>query len=378
MRRLVICADGTWNRPDDDATEDDVDVSTNVLKIARTLTPIVRTADGAEVSQIAYYHPGVGTGNAIDKAVGGALGKGIDRNIVECYRFLVHNYQPGDELYFFGFSRGAYTVRSLAGLIRNSGLVKLAFERMIPEAYTLYRDRDPEKHPSAEAAQMFRERFSHEVDITCVGVWDTVGSLGIPIGLFERVNRKYEFHDVTLSSRVKNAFHAVAIDERREPFAPTLWEQPKEDEGKNWLEQAWFAGVHSDVGGGYPDDGLSDVTLKWMIERVGERTGLRFDASLVERACQPNPLGELHKSMKRFFKVLGEFERQLDARRSDSTRRTNTWEYVHASAYERHRTPRVGPYAPENLVKYLGADPCFIAPAWTLPATPFQRSQLTM
>jgi uncharacterized protein (DUF2235 family) len=376
MRRLVICADGTWNRPDDDA-DDGVDLSTNVLKMARTLRPVARGADGTEVSQIAYYHPGVGTGNLLDKAIGGALGRGIDRNIVECYRFLVHNYQPGDELYFFGFSRGAYTVRSLAGLIRNSGLVRLAFEGMIPEAYTLYRDRDPEKHPKAEAARLFRERFAHEVDIACIGVWDTVGALGIPVELFERVNRKYEFHDVTLSGRVRNAFHAVAIDERREPFAPTLWEQPREDEGRNWLEQAWFAGVHSDVGGGYPDDGLSDVALQWMIERVGDRTGLQFDAALIERACQPNVHGELHKSLKRFFKVLGEFERELDVRRKDPARRANTWEYVHASAYARHQEARRGPYAPPNLVRYLGTDPCFVAPAWSLPPKPFRAARLT-
>jgi uncharacterized protein (DUF2235 family) len=376
MRRLVICADGTWNRPDDDP-EDEVDTSTNVLKMARTLRPVTTDAAGREVSQIAYYHPGVGTGNKVDKVVGGALGKGIDDNIIECYRFLVHNYVPGDEIYLFGFSRGAYTVRSLSGLIRNSGLVRLEFEAMIPEAYTLYRDRNPEKHPNQDAAVSFRERFARDVDVTCIGVWDTVGSLGIPLGLFERVNRKYEFHDVRLSGRVRHAFHALAIDERRKPFAPTLWEQPKDDEGRNWLEQAWFAGVHSDIGGGYPDDGLSDVTLKWMIDRVSTKCGLQFDDDLVRRACQPNPHGELHKSLKRAYKLLDPFEREIDARRNDPARTCNTWEYVHESAYARHSEARNGPYLPPSFKRYFATSPRYVAPFLQLPVTPFEGQLLT-
>ncbi|WP_157270169.1 DUF2235 domain-containing protein [Azohydromonas aeria] len=367
MRRLVICADGTWNAPDGD--DDDVDVSTNVLKIARTLCPVAE--DG--VSQIAYYLKGVGTGNALDKAVGGATGRGIDDNIMDCYRFLVHNYTPGDQLYFFGFSRGAYTVRSLAGLIRNSGLLKLQFEGMIGQAYELYRDRDPEKSPTSEAAKIFRNNYAHEgVEIECVGVWDTVGALGVPVGLLNRLlHKRYDFHDTQLSSHIKNAFHALAIDEKRKPFAPTLWQQPVRDKDRNWLEQAWFAGAHSNIGGGYPDTGLSDVAFRWMIERVQDRTRLRFDDNLVNLSTRPKPTGRLVNSMSPAFEVMGRYERMLDAHRaSGNSDEFNTWEYVHESVLQRQKELQRDPYRPDNLVAYLRLNPCYVSTRW--PANAYQ------
>ena len=351
MRRIVICADGTWNSADED--DDGAETPTNVVKIARAVRPVA--SDGT--SQITYYHTGVGTHDGVDRVVGGAFGEGLVANILDCYRFLVNNYVPGDELYLFGFSRGAYTVRSLAGLIRNSGLLKLEHAGLENEAFSLYRGRDPDKHPNSESARAFREQYSHDVGITCIGVWDTVGALGIPVSLFKKfTHRRHAFHDVTLSSRIANAFHALAIDERRKPFAPSLWEQPVEDVGRTWLEQAWFAGVHSNVGGGYPDAGLSDQSFRWMIGRVKARTGLEFNEAYVDRVTRPSVTGRLYDSMNEFYRALGEFERQIDESAvMNRARGVNTWEYVHESVQHRldHARALGDQYQPPNLRRYL-------------------------
>jgi uncharacterized protein (DUF2235 family) len=362
MRRLVVCADGTWNRPGND--DQGVPAPTNVVKIQQAIKAVAD--DGC--SQIVYYHPGVGTGDILDKLVGGALGKGIDRNILECYQFLVNNYHPGDELYFFGFSRGAYTVRSLSGLIRNSGLLRQEYASMAREAFSLYRDRDPAKHPTSDVALHFRKQFTHQhtlsdgtvldsPPIECIGVWDTVGALGIPVGLFDTFNHhKYGFHDMRLSARVKNAFHALAIDERRKPFAPTLWEQPKADLGTNWLEQAWFSGVHSNVGGGYADSGLSDTAFMWMKNLVDQRTALEFNDAFVGQIAKPNHLGRIYDSLDGPMRALGELTRALDAirERQEDSSDVNTWEYVHLSAKRRYddTVARQDRWDPENFAAY--------------------------
>jgi uncharacterized protein (DUF2235 family) len=353
MRRLIVCADGTWNRPEQ--TADGVDAPTNVVKLARAIVPV----DPRGVSQIVYYQPGVGTDSAEDKLFGGAFGSGLDDNIRDCYRFLVHNYIPGDELYLFGFSRGAYTVRSLAGLLRNSGLLTLDSAGHEREAFSLYRDRNDRTHPNATESTWFRAQHAHApVSVVCIGVWDTVGALGLPVEFFDRfTHSKYAFHDVTLSSRVQNAFHALAIDERRKPFSPTLWEQPAEDLGRNWLEQAWFPGVHANVGGGYPDSSLSDIALRWMIERVTERCRLAVDQAFVARVTAPSPTGELYDSMNLGYRMLGELERQIDARALANQRRgVSTWEYVHESAQRRltdTASLASAAYRPNNLETYL-------------------------
>jgi uncharacterized protein (DUF2235 family) len=353
MRRLIVCADGTWNRPDQRAGG--VEAPTNVVKLARAIAPV----DSRGVSQIVHYQPGVGTHSAEDKLFGGAFGTGLDGNIRDCYRFLIHNYIPGDEIYFFGFSRGAYTVRSLTGLLRNSGLLTLRSADQEEEAFALYRDRNDDAHPNATRSTWFRVQHAHPpVAVTCVGVWDTVGALGLPVEFFESLtHRRHAFHDVTLSSRIENAFHALAIDERRKPFAPTLWEQPAEDLGRNWLEQAWFPGVHGNVGGGYADSALSDIALRWMVERVTERCSLEVDRRFIAKITAPSPTGQLYDSMNLGYRVLGELERQIDARAVANHRRgVNTWEYVHESAQLRLTETAALPaaYRPSNLAAYLG------------------------
>jgi uncharacterized protein (DUF2235 family) len=260
MRRLVICCDGTWKTANDEAT-------TNVVRMADAVRPV--GPDG--VSQIVYYSAGVGTGNLVEK-LRGIFGKGLENGLLDAYRFIVLNYEPGDELYLFGFSRGAYTVRSLAGLIRTAGIVRKANPKIVTEAFQVYRAPDPEgKKADKRVAVDFRAKTNaHTPNIHFIGVWDTVGSLGIPVGriLSALSRKKHGFHDTGLSSRVNNAFHALAIDEGRYTFEPTLWTSVPEPHQR--VEQAWFAGAHSDVGGGNASTGLSDCAFAWMAKSARE------------------------------------------------------------------------------------------------------------
>jgi uncharacterized protein (DUF2235 family) len=349
MKRLIVCTDGTWNSRD--AAAADGSGLTNVAKLANAIAE--RGADG--VAQEVYYHPGVGTGWWWDRAVGGAFGSGLSRNVQACYAWLVERYEPGDRLYFFGFSRGAYTARSLVGFIRNCGVLRREHKGRINAAYDFYRDRAPEKHPRSALAASFREQYAHpgQVTIKCVGVWDTVGSLGVPtsgpVGWLTR--KRYGFHDVTLSSWVENAFQALAIDERRKPFAPAVWEvsdaDRKKPDFKQHIEQVWFAGVHSNVGGGYPDSQLSDLALAWMYAKASEcRLTLKPNANdgLRGHCC-----GRLYDSMTWYYRAFGGLTRIINMKRVDAAGRpTHTFESVDRSAFDRRRTfePK---YDPENL-----------------------------
>lgn len=349
MRRLVVCCDGTWNSADQ--AKADGEGRTNVARF-RDAVVVGPAADGVE--QAVFYDPGVGTGSWWDKLVGGAFGTGLSQNVRDAYTWLVHNWLPGDELYFVGFSRGAYTARSLSGLVRNAGILRVEERHRVAEAYALYRDRDPAARPEGARARDFRARHAvtDVVPIKCVAVWDTVGSLGVPtsgpVGWLSR--RSNGFHDVTLSSRVEHAFHALAIDERRKPFAPTLWEVPDADARQatgRRVEQVWFAGVHSNVGGGYPDTALSDLALAWMFERVGGcGLVLRPEAA---RACRGACDGRLYDSMSTAFRALGTYVRPVrQARRAADGSPIHTFEAVHPSALERWQRLRPA-WDPENM-----------------------------
>ncbi|WP_441957209.1 DUF2235 domain-containing protein [Mycolicibacterium houstonense] len=277
-KRLVVCCDGTWNTPDQ--TTKGRPTPTNVAKVAMGLA----SHDDEGREQRLFYHRGVGTTRS-DRLLGGAFGAGLFRDVCETYRFVVQNYEEGDELFFFGFSRGAYTARSTAGLIRNSGVLRRDNADQIGQAYALYRAGNKETNPRSVAAALFRKMYSCEPEIRFIGVWDTVGALGIPsIGgwLARQFNKRYEFHDTTLSSRVGEAYQALAIDERRGPFVPTIWSQSDMAPADQRLEQVWFAGAHSDVGGGNGNDGLSDIALWWMLEKA-RGAGLAF----VDKAFRP-------------------------------------------------------------------------------------------
>jgi uncharacterized protein (DUF2235 family) len=298
-KRLVVCFDGTWNSPQDGADDvDEIDkgAETNVIRLYRSIlgddtrdirrgTPRRRPA----VETVKWYDQGVGA-KWYEHIRGGAFGYGLSRNIREGYKFLVDHYTAGCDIYIFGFSRGAYTARSLVGLIRNVGLLKKQFARkadpdanpILMDGYQIYRARDGSADTAL--AKDFRDRYSHvNVKVKVLGVWDTVGALGIPVKVAEKWNvEHYQFHDTKLSGIVENAFHAVAIDEHRDNYKATLWDPPKATQR---IEQVWFPGAHSDVGGGYPAQPLSDVALHWMQSRAKlDGQGLEIDPRL-----EPDP-----------------------------------------------------------------------------------------
>jgi len=305
MKRLIFCSDGTWNK--ENQKDEGTIAPTNVYKLFHFL----EKQDANGIQQIASYDKGVGT-DWYDKITGGLFGMGINQNIIDAYTFLVDNYEVGDEIYLFGFSRGAFTARSVAGFIYNSGLLTTKNKSKIEEAFLLYKSRDADSKPMSKTAIDFREKYCYpQVTIKCVGVWDTVGELGVPIELFENFNKdilQCRFYDVRLNKYVENAFHALAIDEHRKPFDASLWQQtPEGIELGQVSEQVWFTGVHCDVGGGYKNTDLSDITLKWMIEKV-QKLGLAFKKNII---IQGNPHGEMHDSMKIYYKILGSINRQI-------------------------------------------------------------------
>ena len=327
-KRIVICADGTWNDPEDENP-------TNVLALARAIRP--RSSDGVE--QVVFYDWGVGS--YYSKAAGGATGLGMSKNIQDGYRFIVQNYSPGDELFLFGFSRGAYTVRCLAGMLNNCGVVKRSRADRIPEAFDLYKSRRAK--PGSDRAKAWRRRHAvrgRRGEVAFIGVWDTVGALGIPTRALAFAEERDLFFDRGLGSNVRVARHAVSIDEKRADFRPTLWD-PRDSVD---LLQVWFAGVHADVGGGYAPakDGtlLSDVPLRWMIEEA-RGFGLGVEGHVTGGRTR-NPLAPAHRSYKRFYRLLGSEQRAIPA---DAE--------VHSSVRARYRA---GDYAPKPLRRWLAAN----------------------
>jgi uncharacterized protein (DUF2235 family) len=317
MKRIVVCCDGTWNTPDQQ--DNGKPSPTNVVRTVRT----VAERDSGGRRQLVYYDEGVGT-RWFDHLTGGAFGYGLSANIRQAYRYLVRHYQPGDEIFLFGFSRGAYTARSTAGLIRNCGLLKRKHIGRIDEAYAFYRRRDDASHPTGAEAQDFRRKYSQEIRIKFIGVWDTVGALGIPFGILRFFNRVLEFHDVKLSSYVENAFQALAIDEKRKFFVPAIWEQ-QAHAADQVLEQAWFAGAHSNVGGGYADSGLSDIAFLW-IKNKAERCGLAFNEDYVAANIHPDVRGVLRDSKTWIYRLIPDYLRPIGGEPKPSiTARSSGW-----------------------------------------------------
>jgi uncharacterized protein (DUF2235 family) len=303
MKRLVVCCDGTWNGLSGK-------YPTNVLKLSEA----IKTVDPAGIPQLVYYQEGLGT-RWYDRWVGGILGWGIDEHITEAYRFLCTNYEPGDEIYCFGFSRGAYTVRSLVGFIYCSGLLNRANLYKIPEAYQLYRDR--EIRPSNPIAEAFRKEFGDRVPITVLGCWDTVGSLGIPdlvplVPIDSLINKKYQFHDTELSAIIQRAFHAMAIDEPRRSFVVTHMQKSDKNPGQV-IREVWFPGTHGCAGGGtVANRGLSDGTLQWMMEQVIESgLNLAFDFSRLKDGIVLDPLIDFDTSLG-IFRLAGVQDRKVE------------------------------------------------------------------
>jgi uncharacterized protein (DUF2235 family) len=358
-RKLIVCCDGTWNEPYQ------CGAPTNVVKMARAIRPV----DDNSNSQIVWYHPGVGTGNAFDRFLGGTLGVGLSRNVRAAYGFLADNYQPGDAIFLFGFSRGAYTARSVAGLVSLIGLLQKHDLEAFPTAYEFYR-RSPALRDrlagggSQDLGDELRRLFpgdektglnrllrdslkrSRRTRIFFVGVWDTVGALGIPYGPLRFVGRRlYHFHDTRLGRNIRYAYQALALDEERRAYQPALWVKPNaavqdSPAPAQTVEQVWFCGAHSNVGGGYPDAGLSDVAFLWMAAKAAAAcdaedgvTPLALDEDyLGEEVSQA--MGHLAASRRRLWRLMPRGTRSPFAPQSEPG---ETFERIHRSALIRYQ-----------------------------------------
>lgn len=283
MKNIAFCADGTW---------DNSAKNTNVYKLFKSLT--------VSAGQMPFYDDGVGAnGDPIWRLIGGAFGTGLWQKIKDGYTKIAQVYEAGDSLFLFGFSRGAYTARSLSGMISACGLPTKNFnDDLVETAFEAYRDKDDRQSLLGK----LKDCNMDAPKITMVGVWDTVGSLGIPATLGDVDPVLYGFLDTGLHPNILNAYQALAIDEKRFQFPPTLWTSQPAPGQK--VEQVWFCGVHSDIGGGEPDDlpgttALSDITLSWMMSKA-TALGLQIDPAVQKQYTVPlNPeysLDKLHPS----------------------------------------------------------------------------------
>ncbi|CAL3966601.1 unnamed protein product [Diplocarpon coronariae] len=317
-RKFVVACDGTWQNSDQGVDTSpfappQVQIPTNVTRVIRALNH--RDEDG--VAQIAFYQRGLGTDNLEDKLVGGLTGNDMAEHIREAYAFLANNFNPEtqqelddtsrplDQVVLLGFSRGAYTARAIASLVSDVGLLtKLGMENF----WAIFGDwmkQDVDGQQSLwfratypDLAREFEQARGRKIALTdkeyrdtliqngltrwgmpirAVGVWDTVGALGIPMPWNSRNVKPFSFVNTKVARAVQHAFHALAIDEHRNLFTPTLWEQPDRGSGQvvglQKLKQCWFPGTHSNIGGSYPDAGISNITLAWMISQLEEHDG---------------------------------------------------------------------------------------------------------
>lgn len=368
MKRLIVCCDGTWQTSEQP-------YPTNVAKLNQAIK-----REDTEVVQLVHYENGIGSrGNIFDRTFGGAFGWGIDEHIQRAYQFLCSNYTEGDEIYLFGFSRGAYTVRSLAGLIRVAQGLLPSYQPNLTQAvravYEVYRSEKNYPGLSVEEANEREVRRKEAairaispdirpVKIAVLGCWDTVGALGVPntIPLISNIaNQKYRFHDCQLSNIIERALHAVAIDEQRQAFSVTPMQQSDQNVIKGQvLKEVWFVGDHGAIGGGSKDlKTLSDWTLFWLIDTIRNtwNLGLEFDLSHVEsdletsnpaqqyglhpNALLPNPLPD---DIPLLFRLTGIKSREIP---EDAE--------LHPSVFERwQKIPDYRPFEkPESLVAQL-------------------------
>jgi uncharacterized protein (DUF2235 family) len=288
-KNIVVFSDGTGQEGGAD------DPNTNVYKL------FCMIEDRTE-NQVSFYDRGLGTGWR--KLTGNAAGVGITENILECYQFIFDHFEADDQIYLFGFSRGATTVRSLSSFIHFFGILPKSRPELIKEAYKIYKKRPP-KNASKKKAEEWEKRRKNFIlqnrtmwtRIKFLGVWDTVAALGVPFkGLDALVDRipifKHEYHDLHLSENVDYARHALAIDDERKTFKPELWEK-KIRFGQD-MKQVWFCGMHTDVGGGYKEQELSDIALQWMVQEAKEHGLLIYSKHDVKP--NPDPYGKMHDS----------------------------------------------------------------------------------
>jgi uncharacterized protein (DUF2235 family) len=363
MKHIVLCSDGTGNTAIKGR-------GTNVFKLFEAVDVIGHKDDSHQILQIAFYDDGVGTeGFTLLKLLGGMAGWGLSRNVKELYTALARVYEPGDKLFLFGFSRGAFTVRTLTDMITRCGIVdvaelcnKAALDRAVNTIYREYRqqysthlgkllwgDTSPKALPFSQAHRGSPSDITRHKNIAIefLGVWDTVDAVGLPFHLADMINDvvwRFKFPDTCLHPRVKHACHALAIDDERQSFTPVLWDEKAEQATPGRIEQVWFAGVHSNVGGGYPRQGMSLVSLDWMLHKA-EAHGLRFlpEVRALYRALQnvDDKLYEPRAGLGMFYRW-----KPRDIQRLCETQGVRPT--LHLSAIERIARSTDG-YAPGNI-----------------------------
>ncbi len=370
MKRLSIFLDGTWSNPAS---------RTNVSTLCNAVA--ARGADG--VQQVPpYYATGVGT-HRWERIRGGAAGLGLSRTVRAAYAWLLQHYEDGDDVYLFGFSRGAYSARSLGGLIACCGLAKRGAPFGLDYLYLRYQHRKLHAvpisvlsyiHDVSHARRLTEEEcalleHSRRIQIKFIGVWDTIGALGIPwTGLPLVGHDRFFFHNPNLSRIYENGFHALAIDEHRRAYKPTLWTRfaPDTADGrqpatplmpspKN-VEQRWFIGAHSNIGGGYQNDPLARLPLAWLQSKA-EGTGLHFNEPLLlsgDEHCTP-PFDSYSRFLygayrwftlgQRYYRPIGVVANKVNKGWSFPVN-----EYIDASVFR--RCAEVSTYRPPNVVEW--------------------------
>jgi uncharacterized protein (DUF2235 family) len=376
-KRLVLLLDGTWNNVED---------NTNVWRLCQLLAQ--RSDDG--LTQLPYYSAGVGTTEG-QKLRGGAFGYGLDDAVIAAYRWLMGHYDQRDdpdahdEVFVFGFSRGAFTARSLTGMIARCGLLRPGAPLSVEELFERYRlDKDApslvelyERKRAGLPLTPDEERLlrhTRRIRIKMIGVWDTVGALGVPFGNIPGISkRRMGFHNTRLSTLFEHAYHALAIDEHRAAFAPTLWTRftPTQPDppgthhaSQKEVEQRWFVGAHANVGGGIAGDDLSQLPLAWLMEKAGA-LGLAFRDDLA--LIGDEQMGEVTDSfalfmggLYRLFRLFRRYYRPIGAPAWPATGGSvaPVNETIDASVFARWRAD--AKYRPPNLadwVRVRGCDP---------------------
>jgi uncharacterized protein (DUF2235 family) len=343
-KRLAIFLDGTWNAVGD---------NTNVWRLKSLCAP--KASDGTV--QLVYYDVGV------NGFIGGAFGKGLNENVTEAYEWLIDNYSTGDDIFIFGFSRGAYTARSLAGLIAKHGMLKAGAPLGVKQFYERYKRKGDrtvwQLHRAsalgelvdASVEEQWLLKYSQPINIKVVAVWDTVGALGIPFFSIQGISRRtFGFLHTGLRTMIENGYHALAIDEHRKDFAPTLWtiRKPRElgaftapPRDISSVEQRWFVGAHANVGGGCDSDLLAQIPLRWIMKKASVH-GLAFKNDVdIDGDVLKAPISDSFKefmkgaysvSASRFYRAIG-----AEPEEADDGTHTTVNETIDVSVFERWR-----------------------------------------
>jgi type VI secretion system (T6SS) phospholipase Tle1-like effector len=357
-KRIILLLDGTWNDIDEGPYD------TNIVRMRELISKhLVEASNDGHLNNnignkkvhgyaasgkehIIYYERGVGTG-AFDWLNGGAFGDGLSRNIRQAYKFLSFWYEPGDEIFIYGFSRGAYTARSLVGYLAAAGLLRqdACSEELESLAWQYYRSATNDRMPAVWRRLTDYVHNRSEFRVKLIGVFDTVGALGIPVGIAWRFNREeHGFHDVELSSITDVNLHALAIDEHRRPFEAALWRMPAFKKYETVVEQVWFSGAHADVGGGYiveesRDPGTAyadDITLDWMMRRTKHfYPDFPFDIDRSVEKITEGSSAALHNSRRSLYLAWPFAIRSI----ANCNTGANRWMYQREVSRDRHARP---------------------------------------